>query len=123
VDEQFVQNSIALGDGIPEIAHEVCPGEQRDAEDRPVMRKFRAQVVVAEIPADVDADAEVVLPAPTIGDLPLELIAGTGKTVEARTAAEAVNGPLTVWLNGVWPQMQEHAAFADLPAPTPTTDA
>lgn len=59
--------------------------------------------------------------APGVEHGMLEPILGIGKTVEARNAAEAVNGPLTGWLSDAWSKMMENAAWADAPAATTAT--
>lgn len=122
VDEQMVKNAMVLEQELI-AAHDVCPGEERPTDAPPALRLFRAQVVIAEIPAEDGADADVFCPAPVVDGHPLELICGAGKTVEAKGAAEAVNGALTNWMNEVWPTLQMNAQLADSMASTPTTES
>lgn len=120
IAEEAIKTALAVGEQIPAVAHDVCPGETPVAEAAPE-RVFRVQIVICEIPAD-DADKDVFIPVPVVAGIPLELIAGLGKTVHGRNAAEAVNGPLTTWLMEGWPTLQENVARADLPAPSPAAD-
>lgn len=117
VDEEMVKNSLAISGTMPTVAHDACPGTEVDETDAPVLRKFRAQVVLMELTGDAD-DVDVTITATHHG---VEVLAGVGHTVEAETFARAVNGPFTAWLNDTWPKMMESAAFADLPDPTPAT--
>lgn len=116
VDEQLIKNALALGDDLT-AQHDVCPGEERPEPEQTPARKFRAQIVIAELPEDTPLDTEVFVPAPVMNGEPLELVCGAGYTVEARNAAEAVNGPLTTWLSQTWPKLQDNAAYADPPKP------
>lgn len=122
VDSEAIRNAIVLGDELS-AAHDVCPGEEPPAEvgEEPVLRRFRAQVILMEMKGDrndvdvpFDSDVEIIAGAD------VEILAGVGHTVEGRNFAEAVNGPLTTWLNQTWPKMQESAAFADLPTTSGT---
>lgn len=122
VEEQTLTNAAALGVQLS-VEHDVCPtGEPAEPGEAPQLRRFRVQFLMVEVPADPDnPDPAVTFPDPVIDDTTLEVMAGVGHTVEARNFAEAVNGPMTTWLNTAWPKMQEGAAYADLPAPTPST--
>ena len=117
IAEEAARNMILLGAPLT-AAHDVCPGTEVDPDtEQPVLRKFRAQVTLMELTGDRDeVDVHI-----TAVDGDTEVLAGIGHTVESESFAQAVNGPLTVWLNETWPKLMEGAAFADLPAPTPAT--
>lgn len=130
IDTETVKNADALGHDLElEHAPGQCPGENGVPAATTPRRRFRAVVMVVELPPvgseqyealgiDEDKlDEHLRWPEPTLAGVALEPVCGTGKTVEARNAAEAVNGDLTGWLNDVWPKMQENAAWADVPAP------
>jgi hypothetical protein len=130
VDSEVLKNAIALGEDIA-AAHDVCPGQEptEPAGEAPALRRFRLQLIMWEVPPKGDPiyrseDNPEGIPLDTpvtwkyvslAGSAVVEELAGTGHTVDARNFAEAVNGPLTTWLNQTWPKMQESAAFADLP--------
>lgn len=122
VEEQTLTNAAALGVQLS-VEHDVCPtGEPAEGVDAPQLRRFRVQVLMVEVAVDPDnPQPAVTFPDPIVDGEPVEVLAGVGHTVEARNFAEAVNGPMTTWLNTAWPKMQEGAAFADLPAPAPST--
>lgn len=118
VDEELVKNSLVLSGTMPTARHDTCPGTEPDTEpvDEPTLRRFRAQISLIELTGDRD-DVDVHI---TAVDGDAEVLAGLGHTVTGRNLAEAVNGPLTTWLNKAWPQIQESAAFADLPPASDT---
>lgn len=116
VEEQTLANAVALGVELA-VSHEVCPTDEPAEPAEPVTeRRFRVQVTLMELTGDHDDVGPLVHDR----DSETEILAGVGHTVTARNFAEAVNGPLTTWLNQTWPKMQESAAFADLPT---TSDA
>jgi hypothetical protein len=117
VDEELVKNSLAVSGAMPTARHDTCPGaETTDEVEEAPPRRFRAQISLIELTGERD-DVDVQIVA-VDGDA--EVLAGLGTTVTGRNLAEAVNGPLTTWLNKAWPQLQQSAAFADLP---PASDA
>lgn len=119
VDAEAFRTATALGDDMT-VAHDVCPGAEPVDIIEPaplVERRFRCQLTMYEIQADADDEW------PRPGDERIEKLAGVGRTVTSRNFAEAVNGEFTNWLNRTWPTMQESAAFADLPTPSPATPA
>ena len=119
VDEQTINNAAALG--IPlTVEHDVCPSDPVPVADPTSLRRFRVQFLVVELPTDPElGDVEPKFPDLLYGGVAVETLLGTGLTAEGRNLAEVVNGPFTTWLNRTWPKVQENAAFADLPAPTP----
>lgn len=126
IDEQVLANAAALGVSLS-AEHDVCPGAETAVTPAETWtpRRFRAQILVYELAADQDAEAlGRALTRPVHvdeGETPydVEPLTGIGHTVVGRNLAEAVNGPITEWLNRTWPKVQESAAFADLPTPAP----
>lgn len=138
VDEEAVKNSLTLHGTLPSVQHDVCPGTVAEGElgEAPPMRRFRAQILFVELPPltdpkyapedeegggrnpNVEPEFKVIVDMESF-----DLLAGIGVTFEAESFSKAVNGPFTHWLNETWPKMQENAAYADLPAPTPATEA
>lgn len=134
VDAEAMRNALLLGQEVT-AAHDVCPGQEAAPVDAPPLRRFRAQIIMWELPpaddpiyrSDDNPDG-IPLDTPVTwkyasldGSSEVEELAGVGHTVEAESFAKAVNGPFTTWLNRTWPKMQENAAFADLPAPSTAT--
>lgn len=133
VDETTIHNAVLLGVSLSvEHADGECPGDPaRPVEDGARHRRFRLQLIACEIPNDpeeiaalgihtaAEDEAALQFPAPVYAGVACELFAGTGTTVEAENFATAVNGAMTAWLDKSWRTLQETAAYADLPDPTP----
>jgi hypothetical protein len=122
VDSEVLKNAIALGEDL-NASHEVCPGQEpAPSGDGPVLRRFRCELLLVEIGDDVEDPAieEWAIGMRAHADAETDLLSAIGHTVHGRNFAEAVNGPVTTWLNKVWPQLQEGAAFADLPTTSDT---
>lgn len=128
IDEQVLANAAALGVTLS-AEHDVCPDAEATGLIVPTEtwtpRRFRAQILVYELTDGQDADAlgrRLTRPVRIDegeGAYDVEPLTGIGHTVVGRNLAEAVNGPISEWLNRTWPKVQESAAYADLPAPTP----
>jgi hypothetical protein len=117
VDEQTLANAVALGITLI-VKHDTCPTTTPPVVETPTTRRYRTQLIFVEVFPDDGDGADLVFPPPHYMNDPAriaEVIAAIGKTVDARNFAEAVNGPLTTWLNETWPTLQENAALADLP--------
>ena len=118
VDEQTINNAATVGT-VLSVAHDVCPGTVQSAPNTPltVKHQYRLQLILTQAPDDPDDqdlwDTNVRQESQSFAGCPA--LSGAGTTVEAATFAQAVNGPMTEWLNTTWPKLMESAAYAELP--------